>query len=398
MDAERVAALTGEEQSGLIDALLYAFVGRDEFDMLLTLKLDKPPGTFPDSGGLKACLFKLIRTAKSEGWLPDLIEAAVEERPNNLKLRAWMESVGLTAVEQAPSPAPAIMSAYPDLEYVIEQQPWYSGTLPQAEEIGFERIRELRPQIDVVLITATEIELLAVLSKLQPLPRRRKVSLVYEGPETYYLGRFGACFAVVTKCRMGALGDGSVILATDQAQRLWLPRAIIMIGLAFGKDRNKQRIADVIVASQIVSYEQQRIGAEIAFRGPIAPVNGALLNRFENAADWRFERPDKTSCTLIVGPVLSGEKLIDEPAFKKALFDRFPQAVGGEMEGAGLCAATGRIGTAWILVKAICDWADGRKESSQQPLAAAAATSLVLHILSRRTALRAIEKPKLSQG
>jgi nucleoside phosphorylase len=289
-------------------------------------------------------------------------------------------------------------SAHRNLEYAIEQQPWYSALPPETEEIEAERVGVLRSRIDAVLITATEIELLAVLSKLQPPPRRRKVSLVYWGPETYYLGKFGACLAVVTKCRMGALNEGSVILATDQAQRLWSPRVVIMIGIAFGKDQRKQRIADVIVASQVVSYEQQRVGAEIIFRGPISPSNGTLLNRFENAADWRFERPDKTSCGLIVGPILSGEKLVDEPAFKRSLFDRFPQAVGGEMEGAGLCAATGRIGTAWILVKAICDWADGKKDSSQQPLAAAAATSLVLHILSRRTALRAIERPKLSAG
>jgi nucleoside phosphorylase len=63
------------------------------------------------------------------------------------------------------------------------------------------------------------------------------------------------------------------------------------------------------------------------------------------------------------------------------------------MEGAGASAAAGRIGTAWILVKAIGDWADGRKDNTQQPLAAAAATSLVLHVLSRRTALRDIERP-----
>jgi nucleoside phosphorylase len=224
------------------------------------------------------------------------------------------------------------------------------------------------------------------------------VLLVYWGPETYYLGKFGEYLVAITKCRMGALSGGSVILATEQAQRLWSPRAVIMIGVAFGRDRSKQRIADVIVASQVVSYEQQRVGAEIVFRGSIPPANDTLLNRFENAADWRFQRPDGTRCDLIVGPVLSGEKLIDEPSFKKSLFTAFPQAVGGEMEGAGLCAATGRIGTAWILVKGICDWADGRKDSSQQPIAAAASTSLVLHILSRRTALRAIERPTPPTG
>ena len=113
---------------------------------------------------------------------------------------------------------------------------------------------------------------------------------------------------------------------------------------------------------------------------------------------WRFERPDKTRCRMIVGPVLSGEKLIDDPDFKRDLLKRYPSAVGGDMEGAGLYAAAARGGTAWILVKGICDWADGRKTSKHQPLAAAAATSLVLRVLSQRTVLRDIEKPARPAG
>jgi nucleoside phosphorylase len=193
---------------------------------------------------------------------------------------------------------------------------------------------------------------------------------------------------------MGSIGEGSVILATAQAQRLWQPRAVIMAGIAFGKDSAKQHVGDVLVASQVISYEQQRVGQrqQIVRRGSIPPSNTTLLNRFENAPSWRFNRPDGACCELHVGPVLSGEKLIDDPAFKAALFQHFPQAIGGEMEGAGLCAATGRVGTAWILVKSICDWADGNKLKQHQPLAAAAAASLVHHVLSQRTALQAIPK------
>jgi len=63
------------------------------------------------------------------------------------------------------------------------------------------------------------------------------------------------------------------------------------------------------------------------------------------------------------------------------------------MEGAGLVAASGRLNTPWILAKAICDWGDGQKHSKHQPLAAAAAASLVHHILSQRTVLDGLKKP-----
>lgn len=103
-------------------------------------------------------------------------------------------------------------------------------------------------------------------------------------------------------------------------------------------------------------------------------------------------RPDGSMCKLIIGPILSGEKLVDDPTFKAMLFRNFPAAVGGEMEGAGLCAASGRVGTAWILIKSICDWGDGKKHKQHQALAAAAAASLVHFVLFQKTVLSSIEK------
>jgi len=143
---------------------------------------------------------------------------------------------------------------------------------------------------------------------------------------------------------------------------------------------------------QIIPYEQIRVGEEVVFRGPIPPSNTTLLNRFANAPAWSFVRPDGKDCTLLIGPILSGEKLVDSPMFKQQLFKQFPQAIGGEMEGAGLCAASGRIGIAWILIKSICDWGDGKKDKKHQPLAASAAVSLAHHVLSQKNVLYSIEK------
>lgn len=281
-----------------------------------------------------------------------------------------------------------------ELEYQIEEQPWYAPNFPQLEETAQEECNSIKSEIDVVLITATNTELKAVVNLLQPLPENQKILLVYSGSETYYIGQFGSWKTVVTKCRMGSIGEGSIILATEQAQRLWNPRAIIMVGIAFGKDPKKQRIADVLIASQIITYEKQRVQEEkIIYRDPIPPSNTTLLNRFENIQNWEFTCPDGRKSEIQIGPILSGEKLVDDSVFKANLFEQFPQAIGGEMEGAGLCAASGRVGTAWILVKSICDWGDGKKHKKHQPLAAAAAASLVHHVLSQKTVLNAVKKP-----
>jgi nucleoside phosphorylase len=280
--------------------------------------------------------------------------------------------------------------------YTTEEQPWFTP-LPIPRELRSEELTALANDIDLVIITATDIELEAVLRLLQPYPRRKAILKGFAGQETYYLGQFGSCLAAVTRCRMGSLDSGSATLATQHAKRVWRPRAVVMVGVALGKDPAKQKIADVLVASQIISYEPQRVGqTQAVHRGPITPANPTLLNRFEVVPHWAFGRPDGSRCGRHVGPVVSGEKLIDDPAFKASLFDAYPQAIGGEMEGVGLAAAAVRENLPWILVKAICDWADGTKHGKHQPLAAAAAVSLVHHVLSQPDVLHGLVKPRTS--
>ena len=85
--------------------------------------------------------------------------------------------------------------------------------------------------------------------------------------------------------------------------------------------------------------------------------------------------------------MLSGEKLIDNSKFKSVLLRQYPNAIGGEMEGTGLWAAAERARKPWIIVKGVCDWADGQKNDSYQTMAAAAAVSLCWHVFSDPHAL-----------
>ena len=90
---------------------------------------------------------------------------------------------------------------------------------------------------------------------------------------------------------------------------------------------------------------------------------------------------------MFIGQIISGEVLIDNVGFKRRLFEAYPAAIGGEMEAAGLYAASSRASKEWIMVKGISDWADGMKDERHQSLAAAAASSLVRYVLASNTAL-----------
>jgi uncharacterized protein YjbI with pentapeptide repeats len=77
---------------------------------------------------------------------------------------------------------------------------------------------------------------------------------------------------------------------------------------------------------------------------------------------------------------------VDNVDFRQQLKDFEPEAIGGEMEGAGLYAACQDAKTDWILVKSICDWADGhknRKKSENQWRAAQNAAAFVVQVLQQ---------------
>ncbi|GGA45687.1 hypothetical protein CYANOKiyG1_64630 [Okeania sp. KiyG1] len=275
---------------------------------------------------------------------------------------------------------------------LLNTQEQYHFKTPDMQEIDEQEFESLKSEVNVLIMTATHPEISSVLELLEPYPGREKILKYFSEAETYYVGKFGAFNTVVTKCRMGSIGPGAAGFSTLDALRKVNPKATIMVGIAFGKDEKKQNIGDVLVASEIICYESKRIGEkEDIYRDGPSPSNTTLLNRFENVHHWEFNGVDNLPCKIIHGAILSGEKLVDNYDFKAQLFEDFPKAIGGEMEGAGLSSACMREGKPWILVKSICDWADGKKHSKYQPLAARAAASLIHHVLQQKTVLNGID-------
>ncbi|MBS1967055.1 MAG: TIR domain-containing protein [Chloroflexi bacterium SZAS-1] len=275
-------------------------------------------------------------------------------------------------------------------EYDVTKQPWYIQSLPPLQRVTQAEAKPWFGNMPVLLLTVNENEFFAVGRLLQPLPEQNRILQVAFGNETYYLGRYGTYNTVLTKTQMGSVGLGATMLATQHAQDIWKPKATIAVGVAFGMNRQKQQIGDVLIAKEIIPYNPIRAGATIIERGQRLASDAGLFNRFEHTYDWRFERPDGPLCRLHKGTIISGEELVDSAERKATLLQRFPEAIGGEMEGTGLSAASFYDRRPWILIKAICDWADGAKHGKHQPLAAAAAASLVHHVLSDPDALHNI--------
>lgn len=72
------------------------------------------------------------------------------------------------------------------------------------------------------------------------------------------------------------------------------------------------------------------------------------------------------------------EWTIDDPVVKQKKIETFaPEAIGIEMEAAYLFSAVAGMKTDVIIVKAVCDFGDGKKNKENQPTAAVLAADLV---------------------
>lgn len=267
---------------------------------------------------------------------------------------------------------------------IYDRPPEICFAKPPLIDVSAEDIGQIAQRVEVLLVTATPIELQAVASILEPLPGRDGIVRGPVWKTTLRIGIVGRYQTAHIQCTMGGTGRDGAILAAQRAIEIIRPKAVVVIGIAFGISPKKQRLGDVLVAESIAPYELGKIREEgVTHRGQILPCGTLLSSRFRDLSDdWNYPRR-RGSVSVSQGLILSGEKVVDSVEFRDRLLVMYPSAIGGEMEGAGVYAACDGSKTEVILVKGICDWADGSKSDEAQPFAAATSTSLVKHVLSK---------------
>lgn len=229
----------------------------------------------------------------------------------------------------------------------------------------------------ILLVTVRKIETQAVLELYQQQSGCTQLQRWVIADKTFFdLGSLGGVPACLVQSEAGAATPGGALVTIYRAIEALRPRAVILVGWAVGMRPGRYGLGDILVAKQIQSYEPQKLqdGAAIA-RGDRVTCSTRLLDRFRSGdLDW-------TGAPVHFGLVLSGEKLVEDPASRDRLLEREPEALGVETEGAGLYGAAAETGTDWILVKAIGHFADEFKHDQGKLQAARNAAGFVWHVL-----------------
>lgn len=247
-------------------------------------------------------------------------------------------------------------------------------------------------RIRVLFITVTPIESRALHSKIREVTGTAPATVTIGNFSYKSLGTIGN-FDIIHQ--ISGMGSGGLNGSQEIIRRSILetkPYAVIMVGIAFGVDPSKQKIGTILISNQIQHYDLQRINKDssLSLRGDKVTASSVLLNWVAHTeTDWPENKHQVTK-----GLILSGDKLIDNLDYRNEITSAAPESIGGEMEGAGLYVASQSSKVEWLLIKSVCDWADGNKsinKSENQREAAESAAEFATLMLKVNSNTRAFD-------
>lgn len=235
---------------------------------------------------------------------------------------------------------------------------------------------------DLLVITVNQHETDAVIKAFETVTGARAKGFSAGTRQYFELGTINGAKCVLTISEMGAAGLGSSHQAVSEAIADIDPQFVIAVGIAFGVNEKKQKIGDILVSKHLWLYELQKKTSTVDIhRGEKPHASSQLLNLFRS-----YSQVSWTGAEVKFGVMLTGEKLIDDVDYRNELIKFETEAIGGEMEGAGIYVPSAAKNKDWIIIKAICDWADGNKstnKSARQKKAAKNAAEFLVHCLKQ---------------
>lgn len=264
---------------------------------------------------------------------------------------------------------------FAERQLLLAVQTQSNPSFAKAREIAMARNKRIK----FLVLSATDVEDRALHSSLKNCGYRKDDPGRFAGEsyvETFCLGRTVEVFHA--RSGPGSVGSSGSELVSSDVARVVDPDYVILFGICFGLKEGKLNIGDVLVSETVHDYEKIREESDGRHRdrSDRIPASPRLLSTARSLARSYFDQSVKVHCGLF----LSGLKLIDSLEKVVELRNRYPDALGGDMEASGVMATCSRYTKKWIVVKAICDWAY-EKEGSQQESAANNAAAFVVRLV-----------------
>ncbi|MDF2441455.1 MAG: hypothetical protein JWN98_2439 [Abditibacteriota bacterium] len=247
----------------------------------------------------------------------------------------------------------------------------------------FADLWEMEVQVNckkVLLLTATDLETSTIVQVAKEDYGLRSSRIQIKDHTIYTLGTIAGTEIFVAQSEMGTEAPGAMTLTANDVIEYLKPHSVVLVGIAFGLRENEQSIGDILVSKQLCPYDLKKLnelkGKEVwRSRGDKPQASTRLLDRFRSGKlDW-------SGCDVHFGLIMSGNTLVNSPSFIDRLKEIEPEAIGGEMEGAGLYCVGAKRKVDWIVVKGLSDWGINKSDEFQR-LAAHNAVQFTFHVIS----------------
>lgn len=233
-----------------------------------------------------------------------------------------------------------------------------------------EQMKSLNNNADTIAIIAvTRVEMTSILKALKAqLDKTAVIERTIDGSDTmiYYEVLGFNQRIIVVQSEMGVYGQASIMNTLNDIFENFNPKKVIMVGIAFGANKTKQQLGDVLVSKQVWGYESEKVTESVPIsRGDKITASTSLL-RIYRSVELDL---DPSILRVHFGLIASGEKLINSKKMLDKLKKSEPELIGGDMEAAGLASVCAKKKADWIVIKAISDWAYGKNDNNQQQAA-----------------------------
>lgn len=225
------------------------------------------------------------------------------------------------------------------------------------------------PRCDVILFVATKTEEAALIFAAKELGLSFRLHQdPGDGQEYFDLGVLEKQRVLAARTEMGPFAHGGAASRAIQLRFATRATSLISVGMAFGCLPQGQRYGDILLSTGVIPYDERivRDGPGHEFVHDYSPTRVFPPHPGELARFRAFSDRPEWHGKVCPGYLLTGGARIHSARFRdhlcQALADKGDLVVGGDMEGVGLLSASSTDAPCWMIVKAISDFADSRRD------------------------------------
>lgn len=240
----------------------------------------------------------------------------------------------------------------------------------------------------ILIIAALEKELQPILESIDSPLKQKNIEVV--NGRKYFIYGITSTLTVICTSFLG-MGQLNASIAVKDAINYYGVNKVILTGICGGIDKN-MNYGDIIISDQIVDYELAKIKEDNiqvrwnVYRSDYELIQGMMMFKSDEWLSYlkrAFPSIKNQKPNVYSGIVLSGNKVISSCEEIKQFKKIWIKALAVEMEASGIAAVLHQMKNApsFVMVKAICDFADSEKNDDWQEYAANVSAVFVLNYI-----------------